>query len=1100
MSKYTIKKLTANSQQLMAQRIKCQWLIATALLFTLQFSLFTRSALAQSVDSDPLVKAIKEELKYNMDQLKNEPVPPYFMAFRVNDDFSVVVQSLFGESTTTENRTKQLTPQVRIGSLELDNYKYQNQSRAGIWTIPFNDESLMAVRQGIWQKTLQSYKNAKANYDAALSKMQTNADNEDKAPCFAPADVVTYYEAPLPKSDYDFDKEGWAKRLDEVSKVFKDCRELQVGYALIDYQVQREYVVTSEGSVVVQNRKSARVMLYAAIQAADGMTCPLYKDFFAFDLKDLPGNDVLIETAKNLVSRLLELRDAPIADPYAGPAILSGSSSGVFFHEIFGHRLEAHRMKSGGQTFKKLVGQAVLPSEFHVYSDPTLTQYRGTDLNGYYLYDDEGVKAQRVENVENGVLTHFLLDRTPIDGFPRSNGHGRAAPGMDPVSRQSNLVIETSKPYTEAELRKMLIDEAKKQGKEYGYYFRTATSGLTYLGDAGSINSFNVDPIEVYKVYVDGRPDQLVRGVKLIGTPLSMFSNIAAAGENPVVFTGMCGAESGQIPVTAISPEIFVTKIETQRTGTGFQLPKILPLPEFVDMPKDEVKTITKALEDDVKSSLESLHTEGQPRPFYIDNAVQFGHQFSITSELGGITARTDDPANYYLSSYLVVGDSLCINNANTAQTRLTGHISYDMIRRLFWEIDDNMYKQGINSYAQNRNRMNANPLPEEDAGIPVRFHFHAGEYVSKDEPVNHDLNRAELENLADHLSAIFLEYPQLYNTSVRFTSEGTDIHRITSDGVKVHSPYSMTSLIVSAEVKCEDGSVTHKNLSYNVRSHFDIPSKEKLEKDVREFADLLISLSKAKSIKEYYSGPIMFEGVMAQNELFNIANGIGVASRNPFTGSSNNSMMLGKRVLDTRFSIHALSDLPAYKGTKLFGNFTMDAYGQVPAKDFTIVEKGILKNLICGDKPAIGAMRPTGNTIANGAGTFTGFGILHVAYEKTVPYSKMRKLLKDEAKKAGLDHAYIVKSMGDVMYLVRYDINTGEEEIVNMNGLPMLQRRDLMHLTAVSSEEGVFNKQTNGNLTSIIAPQAFIVENMEVNFTKPRREEDFVLKNPALR
>lgn len=1082
-----------------------QWLIALLVLCTFQLvgelvepSLFTRSASAQSVD--PLVNAMKEELAYNMEQLKNEPVPPYFMALRANDDFRVVVQSILGESTFSEARTKQLTPQVRIGSLELDNYKYQNQSSSGTWTIPFKDESLMAVRQGIWQKTMQAYKNAKANYDAAVSKMNTNADNEDKAPCFSPAEVVNYYEAPLPESDYNFDKEGWEKRLDEVSQVFKECRELQVGYAVIDYNVQREYVVTSEGSVVVQNRKNARVMIYAAIQAADGMTCPLYKDFFVFDLKDLPDNNVLIDAARNLVSRLLELRDAPIADPYAGPAILSGSSSGVFFHEIFGHRLEGHRMKSGGQTFKKLVGQAVLPSEFHVFSDPTLTQYRGTDLNGYYLYDDEGVKAQRVENVENGVLTNFLMDRTPIDGFPRSNGHGRAAPGRDPVARQSNLVIETSKPYSDAELRKMLIDEAKKQGKEYGYYFRSATSGLTYLGDAGSINSFNVDPIEVYKVFVDGRPDQLVRGVKLIGTPLSMFSNIAAAGENPVVFTGMCGAESGQVPVTAISPEIFVSKIETQRTGTGFQLPRILPMPEYADMPKDDVKTITKALQDDVKRSLDSLHTEGQPRPYYIDNTVQFGYQFNITSELGGITDRIDQPANYDLTSYFVVGDSICINNARTVQGRFNNHISYDMIRRLFWEMNDDMYKQGINNYAQNRNRMKSNPLPEEDAGIPVRFRFPAGEYVSKDKPVSHDLDKAALEDLANYLSAIFLEYPHLYNTSVRFSEQGADIHRVTSDGVIVHTPHTLTSLNVNAQVKCNDGSVINKTMSYNFKSHSDLPSRDQLAQEVRQFADLLMKLSKAPSMKEYYSGPIMYEGHNAQNELFYVAENIGIASRNPFSGSSNTSMMLGKRVMDTRFSIHALSDMPTYKGQKLLGNFTMDAYGQVPAKDFTIVENGILRNLICGDKPAIGAMRPTGNTVTSTIGTFTGFGILHVAYEKTVPYSKMRKLLKDEAKKAGLDHAYIVKSMGDVMYLVRYDINTGEEEIVNMNGLPMLQRRDLMHLTAVSSEEGVFNKQTNGNLTSIIAPQAFIVENMEVNFTKPRREEDFVLKNPALR
>lgn len=148
----------------------------------------------------------------------------------------------------------------------------------------------------------------------------------------------------------------------------------------------------------------------------------------------------------------------------------------------------------------------------------------------------------------NGVLKEFLMSRVPLDGFPNSNGHGRTSGGGDPVSRQSNLVIETDQPYSETELREMLIEEAKKQGKEYGYYFRTVTSGFTFTGEGGSLNSFNVTPLEVYRVYADGRPDQLVRGVDMIGTPLSMFSNIVAAGNQPAVFTGVCGAESVGYP------------------------------------------------------------------------------------------------------------------------------------------------------------------------------------------------------------------------------------------------------------------------------------------------------------------------------------------------------------------------------------------------------------------------------------------------------------------------------------------------------------------------------------------------------------------------
>ena len=270
---------------------------------------------------------------------------------------------------------------------------------------------------------------------------------------------------------------------------------LEDGSVNVEFSTLRTYIVNSDGTSVVQNRRCVRIMLSAMILATDGMQCPLYEVFFGFSEAELPSEEVLVAKAHDLVERLLALREAPLADPYAGPAILSGSASGVFFHEIFGHRLETHRMKKGGETFKRMVGEKVLPASFSVYCDPTQNYYGKQALNGSYKYDDEGVKARKVQNVENGVLKDFLTCRIPIDGFPSSNGHGRASGGNDPVARQSNLVVETSQPYTEAQLREMLIKEAKNQGKEYGYFFRTVTSGFTITD---YLNAFNVTPVEVF--------------------------------------------------------------------------------------------------------------------------------------------------------------------------------------------------------------------------------------------------------------------------------------------------------------------------------------------------------------------------------------------------------------------------------------------------------------------------------------------------------------------------------------------------------------------------------------------------------------------------
>jgi predicted Zn-dependent protease len=277
---------------------------------------------------------------------------------------------------------------------------------------------------------------------------------------------------------------------------------------------------------------------------------------------------------------LKNLLNAPLVDPFVGPAILSGRASGVFFHEIFGHRIEGHRQRdeTDGQTFTKSVDTKVLPEFLSVVFDPTRKSMAGMDLNGTYLYDDEGVKARRVPLVENGILKTFLMSRSPVNGFPQSNGHGRKQSGSEIVSRQSNLLVESSKTVSDAKLREMLIEEIKRQGTPYGLYFQNITGGFTFTGRRG-LQAFKVIPLVVYRVYPDRRPDELVRGVDIVGTPLASFSRIIATSDKPEVFNGYCGAESGSVPVSAVSPAILVSAIEIQKKEKGNDRPPLLPAP-----------------------------------------------------------------------------------------------------------------------------------------------------------------------------------------------------------------------------------------------------------------------------------------------------------------------------------------------------------------------------------------------------------------------------------------------------------------------------------------------------------------------------------------
>jgi len=283
-----------------------------------------------------------------------------------------------------------------------------------------------------------------------------------------------------------------------------------------------------------------------------------------------------------MAADLKALRAAPVAEPYEGPALLSGRAAAVFFHEVLGHRLEGQRQRGEeeGQTFTKKINQAVLPNFLSVYDDPTLHNLNGVLLAGSYSHDDEGVHAERVALIQNGILKNFLTSRMPIANFARSNGHGRSQPGFLPTGRQGNLIVTSTKTVKDAEMRAHLLAEVKAQNKPYGLYFEDVEGGFT-LTLREEPQTFQVLPVIVWRVYADGRPDQLVRGVDIVGTPLAALNGILVTSDTTQVFNGVCGAESGNVPVSAAAPAMLFSKLEVQKRAAGRERPPILPAPGF---------------------------------------------------------------------------------------------------------------------------------------------------------------------------------------------------------------------------------------------------------------------------------------------------------------------------------------------------------------------------------------------------------------------------------------------------------------------------------------------------------------------------------------
>jgi predicted Zn-dependent protease len=409
------------------------------------------------------------------------------------------------------------------------------------------------------------------------ASLALKAEAEDTSADFSPEEGRVDVR-PIPTLEVD--RALWADRLRRVSRLFLASRDVLESTVTLDVGSGARYLASTDGTRLALPDPQARLMIYAATRSDDGMELFRYESWEARSMEGLPDEAAMEAAARKVLEDLQALRAAPVVEPFTGPAILSGSAAAVFFHEIFGHRIEGHRQKSDdeGQTFTKKVGQSVLPPFLSVADDPGQTAYRGVDLMGHYLYDNEGVPGRRAEVVVDGVLRGFLMSRSPVSGFDRSNGHGRRQPGFPPVGRQGNLVVTSRQTLAAAELRARLKELLRKQGKAFGLYFADISGGFTFT-NRDAPQAFKVLPIMVYRVFPDDRPDELVRGVDIVGTPLASFSRIVATGGEPEVFNGYCGAESGYIPVSAVAPSILVSEMEIEKRAKGVDRPPILDAP-----------------------------------------------------------------------------------------------------------------------------------------------------------------------------------------------------------------------------------------------------------------------------------------------------------------------------------------------------------------------------------------------------------------------------------------------------------------------------------------------------------------------------------------
>jgi predicted Zn-dependent protease len=1079
-----------------------------------------RSAPAPAAASSAgLLDILQSELSRNVEVLKKEPVPPYFVAYTVYDTQSSQMAASFGAVVAdVDNHSRTFGVDVRTGDYALDNTREIRGDPAppaglGRSSIPLTD-SEPGVRMVAWAATDRAYRQSVERLARVKTNLAAKVKEEDPAPDFSREDPQVFVGKP---ASIQVDKASWQARLRHLSALFGADPLILRGQAALSVEATTRYLVSTEGSRLLTGDTSCRLAIQALTKADDGMELPVFAIYYARSLAGLPSEARLLDDVRAMVVTLGKLRAAPLVEPYSGPAILSGRAAGVFFHEIFGHRIEGSRQKTAddAQTFAKKVGQSILPSFLSVVADPTLAKLGDIELAGSYQYDDEGVRARRVDVVKGGVLTEFLLSRSPLSRFPKSNGHGRGQPGLRPVSRQSNLVVDSSAGVSFPQLLDRLRDEARKAGKPFGLLFDQVEGGFTFTGRYVP-NAFNVTPIIVYRVYADGRPMELVRGVDLIGTPLSAFSKIIATDTRTDTFNGICGAESGSVPVSASSPALLVSEVEVQKKAKSQDTLPILPAPASKDAPRVDAPVL-QAMTEELARSVSGLNMKNEPDPYYVGYSVADASESGYRATLGAIVERRAARARVFRAD-VRVGDYAFDSSRFIAgggpmgwmgQVGLLPTDDNDLeLRRQMWLTSDSAYKNAVQVFSRKKaafeNRNDAEPIPDFAREAPV-------EHI---EPVKPAASApADWEDAVKEISRA-IGVPEVVGSDVMLDLADGTRYFANSEGFRTVAPARAASFRASVTLLADDGMAIRDAVTLAARPE-DLPPRSALLARATRMLEDAIRTRGAK-VGDDYSGPVLVENDAAATLVSQSLVPLFLARRAPDSDDSRSGGMaqaavtpfltrIGNRVLPDSFTVKDTPSMTRFGAEPVGGAYVVDDEG-VKASDVTLVQDGRLLTLLTSRTPQKNL--PVSNGHARGGGPQAG--VFQIESGSAIPAAALKARYLELLKSQGRPFGYILRRLGpsggrgglQVTAAVKVTPD-GREEPVRGLLLGNVTHTTFRDIVAASQERTLTTYGASGGfagagvaMVSVITP-SLILEELDVQRSKEPLQKKPVVPSP---
>ena len=533
-----------------------------------------------------VTQALKKELGRSMKELKAPGHPrPYYISYLFRDSQTIEIWARYGAICNDKKENKRnCYTDVRVGS-----YGYDHVTKGGLSDNSTESESYEllelpvedsedAIRFCLWRLTDAKYREAVSQFHGRKSRDVSYLDQNKALPSFQ---KVKGDKLASPVKNLKIDTDHYKNLVKKASEVFKAYPEIKSSFCEFNSEVVTKIYVNSEGCEKVWQQcifSLSAYMWYHSKKVNQDYTHVVH----TADLNELPDLRTFKKQIVEKIESLYALEKSHEMTSFAGPVLLAPKPAGLFIHEVVGHRLEGNRLLSEneGRTFKDRVGQKIMHGDLSIYDDPSKKSFNKQSLVGHFPFDDEGVPSQKSLLVERGVLKDFLTTRSPIKKTKHgSNGHARNHYHERPISRMGSLFIESHDGKSWEEMKALLIAEIKAKKLPYGFILQEVEGGETET-EAYDFQAFLGEITTAFKVYPNGK-EVPVRGVDFVGTPLSSLANIMAVGNSYHVDNGFCGAESGTIPVSTVSPALLLSNLELQLKSPAKVTQYALPLPWF---------------------------------------------------------------------------------------------------------------------------------------------------------------------------------------------------------------------------------------------------------------------------------------------------------------------------------------------------------------------------------------------------------------------------------------------------------------------------------------------------------------------------------------